>query len=50
MRIMKYAEFLIFSGKVIVSMPDEKSIEELIKGLKENFGIEVEEELRSLCG
>ena len=47
---MKYAEFSIFSEKVIVSMPDEKSIEELFKGLKENFGIEVEEELRSLCG
>jgi len=46
---MKYAEFSIFSGKVIVSMPDEKSIEQLIKGLKE-LGIEVEEELRSLCG
>ena len=47
---MKYAEFSIFSGKVIISMADEKSIEQLIKGLKENFGIEVDEELRSLCG
>jgi len=45
----KYAQFSIFSGRVIVSMPDEKAIEELFKGLRE-LGIEVEEELRSLCG
>jgi len=47
---MKYAEFSIFSGKVIVSMPSDSDIEQLIKGLKENFGIEADEELRSLCG
>jgi len=46
----KYAQFSIFSGRVIVSMPDEKAIEELFKGLRENFGIEIKEELRSLCG
>jgi len=46
---MKYAEFSIFSGKVIVSMPSDADIEELLKGLRE-LGIEVEEELRSLCG
>ena len=46
---MKYAEFSIFSGKVIVSMPSDADIEELLKGLKE-LGIEVDEELRSLCG
>ena len=46
---MKYAEFSVFSGKVIVSMPSDADIEELLKGLKE-LGIEVEEELRSLCG
>ena len=46
---MKYAEFSIFSGKVIVSMPSDADIEQLIKGLRE-LGIEVDEELRSLCG
>ena len=46
---MKYAEFSIFSGKVVVSMPSDADIEELLKGLRE-LGIEVEEELRSLCG
>ena len=46
---MKYAEFSIFSEKVIVSMPSDADIEELLKGLKE-LGIEVDEELRSLCG
>lgn len=46
---MKYAEFSVFSGKVIVSMPSDADIEELLKGLRE-LGIEVDEELRSLCG
>lgn len=46
---MKYAEFSIFSEKVVVSMPSDADIEELLKGLRE-LGIEVEEELRSLCG
>ena len=46
---MKYAEFSVFSGKVIVSMPSVADIEELLKGLRE-LGIEAEEELRGLCG
>ena len=47
---MKYASFSISQERVIVSMPSDADIEQLIKGLKENFGIEVEEEIRSLCG
>jgi len=46
---MKYAEFSISSNRVIVSMPSDADVEELLKGLRE-LGVEVEEELRSLCG
>ena len=46
---MKFAEFSIFSNKIIISMPNEEDIEQLLRGLRE-FGIEIEEELRSLCG
>jgi len=46
---MKYAEFSISSDRVVVSMPSDADIEELLKGLRE-LGIEAEEELRGLCG
>lgn len=46
---MKYVSFSISSAKIIISMPSESEIEQLKKGLRE-LGIEVEEELRSLCG
>ncbi len=49
---MKFASFSISSknDRVIVTMPSDEDIEKLLKGLREKFGIEVEEELRSLCG
>lgn len=46
---MKFAEFSIFNGKVIISMPSDEDIGRLLEGLRE-FGVEVEEEIRSLCG
>lgn len=46
---MKTAEFSIFNGRIVISMPSEEEIEKLLKSLKE-LGIEVEEEVRSLCG
>ncbi|MDK2876170.1 MAG: hypothetical protein PWQ22_580 [Archaeoglobaceae archaeon] len=47
---MKFASFSISKGRVMVSMPNDEDIEELLKGLREKFGIEVEVEVRSLCG
>jgi len=47
---MKYASFSILRDRVIISMPNDREVEELLRGLRENFGIDVEEELRSLCG
>ena len=46
---MRVAEFSIFNGRIIISMPNNEDIEKLLRGLRE-LGIEVEEEIRSLCG
>ena len=47
---MKFASFSISKGRVMVSMPSDEEIEQLLKGLKEEFGVEVEVELKGLCG
>jgi len=47
---MKFASFSISNNRVIVSMPSDREIEQLLKGLKEKFGIEADIEIKSLCG
>ena len=46
---MKIAEFSVLKDKVVVSMPSDEDIEKLLKGLRE-LGVDVDEELRSMCG
>lgn len=46
---MKTAEFSILGGRVIISMPSDDDIEKLLEGLRE-LGVEIDEELRSMCG
>jgi len=46
----KYAEFFVASdGRVVVSVPSDAELRELVEGLRK-LGIEVHEEVRSLCG
>ncbi len=46
---MKFAEFSIFTDKVIISLPSEEDARELVEGLRK-LGVDVDIELESLCG
>jgi len=48
---MKYAEFSVFSdGRIFLSMPSDKELEEITESLKQKYGVELEELVRGLCG